>query len=95
MKSSRPKILHEIAGRPLIGHVLGTVHALAPAHILAVVRHERDAVSAMITGFSPDVVIVDQDDVPGTGRAVEVALDALPADFAGDVVIVRDRKSVV
>jgi bifunctional UDP-N-acetylglucosamine pyrophosphorylase/glucosamine-1-phosphate N-acetyltransferase len=88
MKSSRPKILHEIAGRPLIGHVLGTVHALAPAHILAVVRHERDAVSAMITGFSPDVVIVDQDDVPGTGRAVEVALDALPADFAGDVVIV-------
>jgi len=88
MKSSRPKILHEIAGRPLIGHVLGTVHALAPAHILAVVRHERDAVSAMITGFSPEVVIVDQDDVPGTGRAVEVALDALPADFAGDVVIV-------
>jgi len=88
MKSTRPKILHEIGGRPLIGHVLGTVHALDPAHILAVVRHERDAVSAMITGISPDVVIVDQDDVPGTGRAVEVALEALPAAFAGDVVIV-------
>jgi bifunctional UDP-N-acetylglucosamine pyrophosphorylase/glucosamine-1-phosphate N-acetyltransferase len=88
MKSQRPKILHEIAGRPLIGHVLSTVHALDPQHILAVVRHERDTVSATISGLSPDAVIVDQDDIPGTGRAVEVALDALPAAFDGDVVIV-------
>jgi bifunctional UDP-N-acetylglucosamine pyrophosphorylase/glucosamine-1-phosphate N-acetyltransferase len=88
MKSQRPKILHEIAGQPLIGHVLGTVHQLDPAHVLAVVRHEREAVSTMITGLSPDVIIVDQDDIPGTGRAVEVALDALPAGFDGDVVIV-------
>jgi bifunctional UDP-N-acetylglucosamine pyrophosphorylase/glucosamine-1-phosphate N-acetyltransferase len=88
MKSQRPKILHEIAGQPLIGHVLGTVHQLDPAHVLAVVRHEREAVSTVITGLSPDVIIVDQDDIPGTGRAVEVALDALPAGFDGDVVIV-------
>ena len=88
MKSQRPKILHEIAGMPLIGHVLGTVHELDPVHILAVVRHEREAVSATITGLSPDVIIVDQDEIPGTGRAVEVALDALPAGFDGDVVIV-------
>jgi bifunctional UDP-N-acetylglucosamine pyrophosphorylase/glucosamine-1-phosphate N-acetyltransferase len=88
MKSARPKILHEIAGIPLIGHVLSTATALDPAHILAVVRHERDAVIEAISGRRPDVIIVDQDEVPGTGRAVEVAHDALPEGFDGDVVIV-------
>ena len=88
MKSQRPKILHEIAGVPLIGHVLATVHALNPTHVLAVVRHERDAVAATITELSPDAVIVDQDEIPGTGRAVEVAIASLPEGFDGDVVIV-------
>jgi len=88
MKSSKPKILHEIAGVPLVGHVLATAGALAPAHVIAVVRHERDRVVETMSALMPDLVIVDQDDQPGTGRAVEVALDALPADFAGDVVIV-------
>jgi bifunctional UDP-N-acetylglucosamine pyrophosphorylase/glucosamine-1-phosphate N-acetyltransferase len=88
MKSARPKILHEIAGIPLIGHVLSSARALEPQHILAVVRHERDAVIEAISGRSPEAIIVDQDDIPGTGRAVEVALEALPEGFDGDVVIV-------
>ncbi len=88
MKSSMPKVLHRLAGVPLIGHVLATARELDPAHILAVVRHERDAVAAAISDFLPEAVIVDQDEVPGTGRAVEVALAALPEDFEGDVVIV-------
>jgi len=88
MKSTKPKILHNLAGVPLIGHVLGTALELGPAHIIAVVRHERDAVAAAIIDLLPEVIIVDQDDIPGTGRAAEVALAALPTDFAGDVVIV-------
>jgi bifunctional UDP-N-acetylglucosamine pyrophosphorylase/glucosamine-1-phosphate N-acetyltransferase len=88
MKSQRPKILHEIAGMPLIGHVLASARALDPQHIVAVVRHERDAVVATIADLSPDVRIVDQDEVPGTGRAVEVAIESLPEGFDGDVVIV-------
>lgn len=88
MKSSRPKVLHTIAGRSLIGHVLVTAAELAPGHVIAVVRHERDAVVAMVTDLLPTAVIVDQDDIPGTGRAVEMALTALPADFEGDVVVV-------
>lgn len=88
MKSTTPKVLHRLAGLPLVGHVLSTARQLDPAHVIAVVRHERDRVSAMMTEFMPELVIVDQDDIPGTGRAVEVALDALPADFTGDVVIV-------
>lgn len=88
MKSSKPKILHTLAGIPLVGHVLATARALEPAHVIAVVRHERDLVANTILELMPEVMIVDQDEVPGTGRAVEVALAALPENFAGEVVIV-------
>jgi bifunctional UDP-N-acetylglucosamine pyrophosphorylase/glucosamine-1-phosphate N-acetyltransferase len=88
MKSSRPKLLHTIAGRSLVGHVLATARDLAPVHVIAVVRHERDSVVSTISELMPDVVFVDQDDIPGTGRAVEVGIGALPADFEGDVVVV-------
>ena len=88
MKSSRPKVLHAIAGRSLVGHVLATARDLAPSHVIAVVRHERDTVVSTIAELMPDVVFVDQDEIPGTGRAVEVAISALPADFDGDVVVV-------
>ena len=88
MKSSRPKVLHSLAGRSLIGHVLATAGQLAPEHVIAVVRHERDTVVASIAELMPSAIIVDQDEVPGTGRAVEVAIAALPAGFTGDVVVV-------
>jgi bifunctional UDP-N-acetylglucosamine pyrophosphorylase / glucosamine-1-phosphate N-acetyltransferase len=88
MKSSRPKVLHSIAGRSLIGHVLATAGELQPGHVIAVVRHARDTVVESITDAMPNALIVDQDEIPGTGRAVEVAIAALPADFAGDVVVV-------
>jgi bifunctional UDP-N-acetylglucosamine pyrophosphorylase/glucosamine-1-phosphate N-acetyltransferase len=88
MKSSRPKVLHRLAGRSLVGHVLAAAGQLAPSHVIAVVRHEREAVVATITELMPEVVFVDQDDVPGTGRAVELAVAALPADFDGDVIVV-------
>ena len=88
MKPRTPKVLHRLAGVPLIGHVLATARALDPAHVVAVVRHERDTVAAAITELDADAIIADQDEIPGTGRAVEAALDALPADFAGDVLVV-------
>lgn len=88
MRSVTPKVLHTLAGIPLVGHVLATARELHPAHVIAVVRHERDAVASTILSVLPETVIVDQDDIKGTGRAVEVALGALPADFAGDVVVV-------
>lgn len=88
MRSATPKVLHTLAGIPLVGHVLATARELHPAHVIAVVRHERDRVASVIGETLPEAVVVDQDEVPGTGRAVEVALDALPQDFAGDVVVV-------
>ncbi|MHB1171933.1 MAG: bifunctional UDP-N-acetylglucosamine diphosphorylase/glucosamine-1-phosphate N-acetyltransferase GlmU [Lacisediminihabitans sp.] len=87
MRSARPKILHPLAGIPLIGHVLATAEELGAAHIVAVVRHERDAVAAVVVEQLPHAIIVDQDELPGTGRAVELALSGLPADFDGQIVV--------
>ncbi len=67
--------------------MLATAEELAPAHIVAVVRHARDQVAEAVAEQAPSVVIVDQDDLAGTGRAVEVGLDGLPADFDGLVVV--------
>jgi len=86
MKSRLPKVLHPIAGRPLVGHVLTTASHLGAEHIEVVVRHERDQVVTALTANYPDAVFVDQDEVPGTGRAVQVAIDAIP-DFDGDVLV--------
>ena len=56
MKSSRPKVLHSIAGRSLIGHVLATAAELAPGYVVAVVRHERETVVATIADLLPTVL---------------------------------------
>ncbi len=88
MKSALPKVLHPLAGVPIVGHVLATARELDPAHVVVVVRHERDAVAATVLELLPEAVIVDQDEIPGTGRAVEQAIDALPSAFVGDVMIV-------
>src|ERR1700709_1542435 len=88
MKSSLPKILHPLAGVPIVGHVLATARELDPAHIVVVVRHERDAVAATILELLPEAMIVDQDDIPGTCRAVEQGIAMLPTAFRGDVMIV-------
>ena len=87
MKSRLPKVLHPLAGRTLVGHVLTAAARLQADTIEVVVRHERDQVAAALAEAHPEAVIVDQDDVPGTGRAVQVALDALDADFDGDVLV--------
>jgi bifunctional UDP-N-acetylglucosamine pyrophosphorylase / glucosamine-1-phosphate N-acetyltransferase len=86
MKSALPKVLHRIAGRPLVGHVIDTAYGLDPQEVLVVVRHERDIVADAIADFAPAARVVDQDEIPGTGRAVQVALAALP-DFSGDVLV--------
>ncbi len=86
MKSRTPKPLHPLAGKPLIAHVLRTAGELHPESIVAVVRHERDRMAEAVLEFAPHVRIADQDDVPGTGRAVELGLEAI-AGFEGHVVV--------
>jgi bifunctional UDP-N-acetylglucosamine pyrophosphorylase/glucosamine-1-phosphate N-acetyltransferase len=87
MRSSTPKVLHEIAGLPMLGHALATATALGAQRVLSVIRHERDQLEAYINAFYPSAHIVNQDEVPGTGSAVECAIKALPEEFAGAVVV--------
>jgi bifunctional UDP-N-acetylglucosamine pyrophosphorylase / glucosamine-1-phosphate N-acetyltransferase len=87
MRSKTPKVLHEIAGMPILGHVLATAHSLGAEQIITVLRHEREAIETYIHSHFPRTVIAEQDAIAGTGRAVEVALAALPKGFDGDLVV--------
>ncbi|MGO1401788.1 MAG: NTP transferase domain-containing protein [Flaviflexus sp.] len=87
MKSETPKVLHEVAGRSLVGHVLHATSALDPEDLVVVVRHERERVASHVTALAPNAIIADQDDVPGTGRAVWCAMEALPVDLEGPVLV--------
>lgn len=87
MKSARPKVLHTIGGRSLLGHALAAAQGLHPAHLAVVVRHERDRVAEHVTQVCPEAVVADQDEIKGTGRATECGLDQLPADLGGTVLV--------
>ena len=86
MRSRTPKVLHRIGGRSLLQHVLDTAGTLDPDRLLVVVRHERDMIADAVQDVAPDAIVVDQDEIPGTGRAVQIALDSL-VDFGGDILI--------
>ena len=86
MKSKLPKVLHELAGVPILGHVMATAASLKPNRLLVVLRHERELIETYLASHFPLAEIVLQDEVPGTGRAAEQAIEAL-GDFSGDVLI--------
>ena len=88
MKSDRPKVLHGLAGRPLIGHVMAALARLKPARVVLVVGPAMDDVVAAARAAAPDIALtsVIQHDRKGTGHAVLQAREAL-ADFSGDVLV--------
>ena len=87
MKSATPKVLHRIGGLALVGHAIRAARASGAEHVSLVVRHGRDAVVEACTALDDALVIADQDDVKGTGRAVECALDVLPEGLSGTVLV--------
>jgi bifunctional UDP-N-acetylglucosamine pyrophosphorylase/glucosamine-1-phosphate N-acetyltransferase len=87
MRSSTPKVLHRIGGTALLGHAIRAARATGAEHVEVVVRHERERVVEFCRRFDPGVVIADQDEVKGTGRAVECGLDALPPALDGTVLV--------
>jgi len=87
MKSATPKVLHAIGGRTLLGHAVAAARGVDPQHLAIVIRHGRDRVAAHIAEVDLGAVIAEQDQVKGTGRATECALDALPADLEGTVLV--------
>ncbi|MGB0099138.1 MAG: bifunctional UDP-N-acetylglucosamine diphosphorylase/glucosamine-1-phosphate N-acetyltransferase GlmU [Nocardioides sp.] len=86
MRSKTMKVLHPIAGRTMIGHVLVAAQAVEPERIVAVVGHQREDVSAHIRELVPEAVLAVQEEQLGTGHAVRMAVEAA-GELAGTVVV--------
>jgi len=89
MRSRRPKVLHEVAGRPLIGHAVASLAHLAPAKTVLVIGPGMQAVAEAARAAAPKLALTSavQRDRRGTGHAVLQAKAAL-SGFRGDVLIV-------
>jgi bifunctional UDP-N-acetylglucosamine pyrophosphorylase/glucosamine-1-phosphate N-acetyltransferase len=88
MRSGRAKVLHELAGRPLVRWPLAALAPLRPERVAVVVGHQADAVRLAVLGSGlGDVRIAVQTEQRGTGHAVACAA-AVFAGFVGDVLLV-------
>jgi bifunctional UDP-N-acetylglucosamine pyrophosphorylase/glucosamine-1-phosphate N-acetyltransferase len=75
MRSALPKVLHPLAGRPLLSHVINTARMLEPGRLVVVVGHGAEAVRLAVA--APDVQFALQAEQLGTGHAVQQALPLL------------------
>ncbi len=91
MRSDTPKVLHTLAGRSMLSHALHSAAKAGPQHLVVVVGKDRDrvvpAVQALAEELGRTIDIALQDQQLGTGHAVACGLTALPADYAGTVVV--------
>jgi bifunctional UDP-N-acetylglucosamine pyrophosphorylase / glucosamine-1-phosphate N-acetyltransferase len=101
MKSRRAKVLHELAGRPLVAHVLRAAFELAPEAIFTVVGHQsedveravRDQAARLVESkstHSPDLQFVTQAEQKGTGHAAMAARDRLAGRYGPLVIMAGD-----
>ncbi|WP_095046348.1 bifunctional UDP-N-acetylglucosamine diphosphorylase/glucosamine-1-phosphate N-acetyltransferase GlmU [Streptomyces sp. WM6386] len=88
MKSATPKVLHEICGRSLVGHVLAAARELDPENLVVVVGHAREKVTEHLGVIDPEVRTAVQAQQNGTGHAVRMALEELGGVVDGTVVVV-------
>ncbi|MFD5032441.1 bifunctional UDP-N-acetylglucosamine diphosphorylase/glucosamine-1-phosphate N-acetyltransferase GlmU [Streptomyces sp. NPDC058405] len=88
MKSKTPKVLHEVCGRSLVGHVVSAARELGPEHLVVVVGHAREQVEGHLADSFPGVRTAFQAEQKGTGHAVRTALQELGNTPDGTVVVV-------
>ncbi|OZI21300.1 UDP-N-acetylglucosamine diphosphorylase/glucosamine-1-phosphate N-acetyltransferase [Bordetella genomosp. 9] len=87
MQSDLPKVLHTLAGRPMLRHVVDSARALNPARIVVVVGHGADRVQAAFKD-QPDLSFALQQPQHGTGHAVAQAVPQLGEGDADDATLV-------
>ncbi|MGC0331471.1 bifunctional UDP-N-acetylglucosamine pyrophosphorylase/glucosamine-1-phosphate N-acetyltransferase [Streptomyces sp. SAI-170] len=88
MKSATPKVLHEICGRSLVGHVLAAAGELEPQNLVVVVGHAREQVTEHLNRVAPEVRTAVQAEQNGTGHAVRMGLEELGGVVDGTVIVV-------
>ena len=77
MRSNKPKVLHAFAGKTFLNRVMDSVAALNPDTLAVVVHFQAERVAEAARSYDEQVTIVNQDDIPGTGRAVQCAMAQL------------------
>jgi len=93
LKSRRPKVLHEIGGKPLLGYVIAAASQIvAPGDIFAVVGHQAERVKAAVAATG--IRFVEQADQRGTGHAIQCAGEAIAGYehvlvLSGDVPLIQ------
>ena len=89
MRSNKPKVLHTLAGKTFLNRVMDSVSALDPDTLAVVVHYQADRVTEAARSYNERVTIVNQDDIPGTGRAVQCAMAQLAqqGELGGSVLI--------
>lgn len=89
MRSNKPKVLHTLAGKTFLNRVMDSVSTLAPDTLAVVVHYQADRVTEAARSYNERVTIVNQDDIPGTGRAVQCAMAQLAqqGELEGSVLI--------
>jgi bifunctional UDP-N-acetylglucosamine pyrophosphorylase/glucosamine-1-phosphate N-acetyltransferase len=93
MRSSRPKPLHRLCGRPMILHILDALAELSAEKVVVVVGHRGEWVTKTLVEHAPpslSIAFVEQSEQRGTGDAVAVGITGLPeslVDADGDVVV--------
>ena len=86
MDSDLPKVLHHLAGAPMLLHVMKSSATLEPERLVIIAGHGADAVSAVAHDYNETAQVVLQSEQLGTGHAVSQAKSAL-ADCTGDVIV--------
>jgi len=86
MNSDLPKVLHKVAGAPLVHHAMAAGATLAPERVVVVAGHGAAAVEKAVRAYDETAAVVRQDQQLGTGHAVQQALPALEG-FEGTVIV--------
>jgi bifunctional UDP-N-acetylglucosamine pyrophosphorylase/glucosamine-1-phosphate N-acetyltransferase len=86
MNSDIPKVLHPIAGAPMLVHALQAARSLEPAGMVVVAGHGAEAVTQVVQEYDEETQVVVQDEQLGTGHAVQQARAALDG-FDGTVIV--------
>lgn len=100
MKSDLAKVLHRIAGRPLLHWVIDSAHAAGVPRVVVILGHQADSVRASLSGFGTSVDTVVQDEQRGTGHAVHCGLTSLASEpddriaviLSGDAPLLRAER---
>ena len=91
MRSDTPKVLHTIGGRSMLSHLLHSIAKVAPQHLAVVLGHDHERIAPLVADWADAlgrrVEVALQDRPRGTGDAVLCGLSALPADYAGVLLV--------